>query len=59
MVDVKTPKITKIANQLYDVFKDNYIFYLEQWVCRIRIRLYLYMNKHYKYESTIRKNSIW
>ena len=29
MVDVKTPKITKIANQLYDVFKDNYIFYLE------------------------------
>jgi len=29
MVDVKTPKITKIANQLYAVFKDNYIFYLE------------------------------
>jgi len=29
MVDVKTPKITKIANQLYSVFKDNYIFYLE------------------------------
>jgi len=29
MVDVKTPKITKIANRLYDVFKDNYIFYLE------------------------------
>ena len=29
MVDVKTPKITKIANQLYDIFKDNYIFYLE------------------------------
>ncbi len=29
MVDVKTPKITKIANQLYDVFKGNYIFYLE------------------------------
>jgi len=28
-VDVKTPKITKIANQLYDIFKDNYIFYLE------------------------------
>jgi hypothetical protein len=28
-IDVKTPKITKIANQLYDVFKDNYIFYLE------------------------------
>jgi hypothetical protein len=29
MVDVKTPKITKIANQLYDVFRDNYIFYLD------------------------------
>ena len=28
-IDVKTPKITKIANQLYDIFKDNYIFYLE------------------------------
>ena len=29
MIEVKTPKITKIANQLYDVFKINYIFYLE------------------------------
>ena len=29
-IDVKTPKITKIANQLYDIFKDNYIFYLEE-----------------------------
>jgi hypothetical protein len=29
IVDVKTPKITKIANQLYDVFKENYVFYLE------------------------------
>ena len=29
MIDVKTPKITKIANQLYAIFKDNYIFYLE------------------------------
>jgi hypothetical protein len=28
--DVKTPKITKIANVLYDIFKKNYIFYLEQ-----------------------------
>ena len=28
MVDVKTPKITKIANQLYSIFKDNYIFFL-------------------------------
>jgi hypothetical protein len=29
IIDVKTPKITKIANQLYDVFRENYIFYLE------------------------------
>lgn len=29
MVDVKTPKITKIANKLYNIFKGNYIFYLE------------------------------
>ena len=29
MVDVKTPKITKIANRLHDIFKDNYIFYLD------------------------------
>jgi hypothetical protein len=29
-VDVKTPKITKIANKLYDVFKENYVFYLNQ-----------------------------
>jgi hypothetical protein len=29
-VDAKTPKITKIANQLYEVFKRNYIYYLEQ-----------------------------
>ena len=29
MVDVKTPKITKIANRLYGVFKNNYIFYLD------------------------------
>jgi hypothetical protein len=29
IVDVKTPKITKIANQLYDIFKENYVFYLE------------------------------
>jgi hypothetical protein len=28
-VDAKTPKITKIANQLYDIFKEGYIFYLE------------------------------
>lgn len=28
-VDVKTPKITKIANVLYDIFKEKYIHYLE------------------------------
>ena len=29
IIDVKTPKITKIADRLYDIFKRNYIFYLE------------------------------
>ena len=29
IIDVKTPKITKIANQLYDIFKTGYVFYLE------------------------------
>ena len=29
MVDVKTPKITKIADKLYAIFKSQYIFYLE------------------------------
>jgi len=29
MVDVKTPKITKIANKLYTIFKKKYLFYLE------------------------------
>ena len=29
MVEVKTPKITKIADKLYDIFKSNYIHYLE------------------------------
>ena len=29
MVDVKTPKITKIANQLYNIFKTSYVFYIE------------------------------
>ena len=28
-IAVKTPKITKIANKLYNIFKENYIFYLE------------------------------
>ncbi len=34
MVDVKTPKITKIANQLYEIFKSNYVFYLENGYAR-------------------------
>lgn len=29
MIDVKTPKITEIADQLYDIFKKKYVFYLE------------------------------
>ena len=29
MVDVKTPKITKIADQLHGIFKQQYIFFLE------------------------------
>lgn len=29
MVDVKTPKITQIANQLHKIFKSSYIFYLD------------------------------
>ena len=28
-VNVKTPKITKIADKLYGIFRGNYIFYLE------------------------------
>jgi hypothetical protein len=28
--DAKTPKITKIANLLYNIFKKNYLFYLDQ-----------------------------
>ena len=29
IIDTKTPKITKIANRLYDIFKEHYYFYLE------------------------------
>ena len=33
MVDVKTPKITKIADKLHNIFKNKYLFYLENgWV---------------------------
>jgi len=34
IVDVKTPKITKIANRLHDIFKSNYVFYLENGYAR-------------------------
>ena len=34
MVDVKTPKITKIADKLHDIFKTQYIFYLENWYAK-------------------------
>jgi len=30
MIDVKTPKITKVADKLYGIFKEKYVFYLEQ-----------------------------
>ena len=29
IIDAKTPKITKIADRLYDIFKQHYYFYLE------------------------------
>jgi hypothetical protein len=35
--DAKTPKITKIANVLYNVFKKNYLFYLEQGYIDLQI----------------------
>jgi hypothetical protein len=34
IIDVKTPKITKIANQLYDIFKEGYVFYLDNGYTR-------------------------
>ena len=34
MVDVKTPKITKIADKLHLIFKSQYIFYLENGYAR-------------------------
>ena len=34
IVDVKTPKITKIADKLHDIFKTQYIFYLENGYAR-------------------------
>ena len=34
MVDVKTPKITKIADKLHEIFKSQYIFFLENGYAR-------------------------
>jgi len=34
MVDVKTPKITKIADKLHGIFKQQYLFYLENGYTR-------------------------
>ena len=34
MVDVKTPKITKIADKLHDIFKSRYVFFLENGWCK-------------------------
>ena len=34
IVDVKTPKITKIADSLYDLFKSQYVFYLDNGYCK-------------------------
>ena len=37
IVDVKTPKITKVANELGDIYKDNYLHYLEHGYTDFRI----------------------
>jgi len=34
IIYVKTPKITKIADKLHDIFKSQYIFYLENGWCK-------------------------
>ena len=34
IVDVKTPKITKVADKLHDIFKSEYYFYLDNGYCR-------------------------
>ena len=36
MVDVKTPKITKIANKLHNIFKSEYVFYLDNGYTRFK-----------------------
>lgn len=37
IIDVKTPKITKVAEKLYNIFKTNYIFYLEEGYLNFKI----------------------
>ncbi len=34
IIDVKTPKITKIADKLYEIFRSQYIFFLENGYAR-------------------------
>ena len=34
IIDVKTPKITKIADKLHEIFKSQYIFFLENGYAR-------------------------
>ena len=41
MVDVKTPHITRIASQLADIFKDNFIFYKQNGYTKFEEDLYL------------------
>ena len=36
MIDAKTPKITKIADRLYDIYKHNYISYLETGIIKFQ-----------------------
>ena len=36
MIDAKTPKITKIADRLYDIYKRNYISYLETGIIKFQ-----------------------
>lgn len=33
MIDVKTPKITKVADKIYDLFRSKWTFYLEKGYC--------------------------
>ena len=36
IVDVKTPKITKIADKLHDIFKSEYVHYLEHGYAKFK-----------------------